>query len=139
MQNVGNCIISLTLRRECLKHLLMVKTLSSKKQKLIRELAALAETMIQAGMSSTTRTCGKASCACRRDPSRRHGPNTYLTFRTAEGKSTGLYVAPENVGEAIAAKKAWDQFWQTATELAAINRGELRECWQAAGKARAKK
>lgn len=117
----------------------MVKDFSSKKQKLIRELFAQAETMIQAGMSRTTRTCGKTSCACHTDPSRRHGPNTYLTFRTVDGKSSGLYVAPGNLEEAIEAKKAWDRFWETATVLAAINREELRERWQAAGKARTKK
>jgi hypothetical protein len=117
----------------------MVKTSSPKRDKLIQELTKLAESMIQAGMSTTTRTCGKASRACRRDPSRRHGPNTHLTFRTAEGKSTGLYVAPEHLQEATQAKKAWNRFWETATELAAINREELRARWRAAGKARAKK
>jgi len=117
----------------------MLKTFSSKRQKLIGELAAQAEIMIQAGMSSTTRTCGKASCACRRDPSRRHGPNTYLTFRTPDGKSSGLYVSPEHLEEVAEAKKAWDRFWQTATALAAINREEMKQRWQAAGKARVKK
>jgi len=117
----------------------MVKDSSPKKGKLIQKLGELAATMIQAGMSSTTRTCGKASCACRRDPSRRHGPNTYLTFRTADGKSTGLYVSPEHLQEATEAKKAWDGFWETATALAAINREEMRQRWQAAGKARPKK
>ncbi len=116
----------------------MVKTFSPQKEKLIRELGEQAITMIQAGMSSTTRTCGKASCACRRDPSRRHGPNTYLTFRTPDGKSSGLYVSPEHLEEATEAKKAWDRFWQTAIALAAINREELKQRWQAAGKARVK-
>ena len=117
----------------------MVKTFLSQKEKLIHELAEQAATMIQAGMSSTTRTCGKASCACRRDPDRRHGPNIYLTFRTADGKSSGLYVSPEHLEEATEAKKAWDRFWETAKALAAINREEMKQRWQAAGKARTKK
>lgn len=94
--------------------------------------------MIQAGMSQTKRTCGKTACACHRDPSRRHGPNTYLSFRNAEGKSSGIYVAPEHVAEAVNAKKAWEQFWEVATILASINREELKRNWQSARKAREK-
>jgi hypothetical protein len=63
----------------------------------------------------------------------------YLTFRNAGGKSSGLYVSPEHLEEATAAKKAWDRFWETATALAVINREELKRRWQNAGKARAKK
>jgi hypothetical protein len=117
----------------------MLRNISSQKQKLIRALVKNAETMIQAGMSRTTRTCGKHSCACHADASRRHGPNTYLTFRNAEGRSSGLYVSPEHLEEATEAKQAWNEFWSTATALAAINREELKVRWQAAGKARAKK
>ena len=129
----------LTLEMKRLNQWSMIKTISSNKQKLIHALVKNAETMIQAGMSSTTRTCGKASCACRVDASRRHGPNTYLTFRTADGRSSGLYVSPEHLEEATEAKKAWDQFWETATAVATINREELKQRWQAAGKARAKR
>ncbi len=117
----------------------MVKTSTSTKQQLIRTLVKDAETMVQAGMSRTTRTCGKRSCACHADASRRHGPNTYLTFRNAEGRSSGMYVAPEHIDEAAEAKKAWDRFWETAKALAAINREELKQRWQAPRKARAKK
>ena len=117
----------------------MIRNNSDKKQNLIRSLVKNAETMIQAGMSQTTRTCGKRSCACHVDASRRHGPNTYLTFRNEKGRSSGLYVSAEHLEEATQAKKAWDQFWETATVLAIINREELKERWQAVGKARAGK
>jgi hypothetical protein len=117
----------------------MVRYNSDKKQNLIRSLLKNAETMIRAGMSQTTRTCGKRSCTCHSDASRRHGPNTYLTFRSKEGKSSGLYVSPEHLAEATEAKRAWDRFWEAATALAVINREELKERWQAAGKARAKR
>lgn len=131
--------MSLTWKEKALKHLTMRKAFSSKRQELIRELAAQAEIMIQAGMSSTTRTCGKPSCACHADPSRRHGPHIYLTFRNADGKSRGLYVSPEHLEEATSAKKAWDRFWETAAALAVINREDLKQRWQSAGKARAKR
>jgi len=98
-----------------------------------------AEIMIQAGMSQSTRTCGKPSCACHSDSTRRHGPHTYLTFRNAEDRSSGLYVSLEHIEEAVKAKQAWDDFWKTAAALAAANREELKRRWQSAGKARAAK
>ena len=117
----------------------MIRNERFKKKVLIRNLVENAEIMIQAGMSQGTRTCGKASCGCHSDPNRRHGPHTYLTFRNAEDKSSGMYVSPENLEEAMTAKQAWDDFWRTATNLAIINREEMKHRWQAAGKARAGK
>lgn len=118
----------------------MIKTNSrSKKKKLIAKLINKAEVMIQAGLSHTTRTCGKESCACHSDPSRRHGPNAYLNFRTADGRSSGMYVAPEHLEEVKKAKQAWQEFRQLATRLAAINREEMKLRWQQARKARAKR
>ncbi len=117
----------------------MVKPISSRKPKaqLLRDLVRQAESMIQAGISRTTRTCSTPSCGCQTDPSRRHGPHTYLTFRDATGKSTSLYVAPEHAPEALDAKAAWEQFWAVAVELAALNREGLRQRWQGTRKARA--
>jgi len=106
------------------------------KKKLIAQLVDNAALMIQAGLSHTTRTCGKRSCACRTDPSRRHGPNAYLSFRTDEGKSSGMYVAPEYLEEVEEAKRAWDDFWKVATQVAVMNREEMKSRWQAARKAR---
>ena len=117
----------------------MIKSLSTSEKKLIRSLVQNAERMIQAGISQTTRTCGTLSCACHADASRRHGPHTYLTFRSGKGKSSSLYVAPEHTQEAIEGKQAWDEFWETATALAAINRDQLKKRWQRTGKARAKR
>jgi len=117
----------------------MIRETNSKRKQLLRGLLKNAETMIQAGMSQTTRTCGTPSCGCHADPSRRHGPHTYLTFRTAKGKSSGFYVAPERLDEAKEAKRAWDEFWAASTALAALNREQLKRRWQAAGKARVKK
>jgi hypothetical protein len=116
----------------------MVKPRSSeKKARLLRELLHAAETMVQAGLSRTTRTCSSPGCGCHTDPRRRHGPHTYLTFRDAVGKSSSLYVAPERAAEALAAKAAWERFWAVAVELAALNREGLRRRWQGTRKARA--
>ena len=108
----------------------MIKLRASKTTaQLRRALLEAAETMIQAGVSRTTRTCSSPGCGCHTEPSRRHGPHTYLTFRDAAGKSRSLYVTPDHVAEALAAKAAWDRFWEAAVELAAANREALRRRW----------
>ncbi len=108
----------------------MIKQRSAgKRAQLRRTLLLAAETMIQAGLSRTTRTCSSPGCGCHTDPSRRHGPHAYLTFRDAAGKSRSLYVPSEHEGEALAAKAAWDRFWAAAVELAGTNREALRQRW----------
>jgi len=116
----------------------MVKPRSAgKRAQLRRTLVQAAETMIQAGLSRTTRTCSSPGCGCHTDPRRRHGPHTYLTFRDAAGTNRSLYVAPEHEAEALEAKAAWDRFWAVAVELALTNREGLRRRWQGTPKTRA--
>jgi hypothetical protein len=116
----------------------MVKSRSTgRRAQLRRTLLQATDSMIQAGLSRTTRTCSSPGCGCHTDPNRRHGPHTYLTFRDAAGKSSSLYVAPEHVAETLAAKAAWDRFWVAAVELAARNREALRRRWHGTPKTRA--
>ena len=84
--------------------------------------------MVQGGLSSTTRTCGKASCPCHTDLSRRHGPNLYFTWRH-DGKSQSLYVPPEGADQARAAQAAWSRFWEIGCRIAALNLEQLRKQW----------
>jgi hypothetical protein len=73
--------------------------------KLLKELDLTSQTMVQGGLSSTTRMCGKPACPCHQDPAKRHGPNLYFTWR-ANGKGQALYVPPEHAKEARAAQAA---------------------------------
>lgn len=104
------------------------------RKQLIRKLVKQAETMIQTGFSQTLRTCGTPSCGCHSDPSKKHGPHTYVSFRTVEGRSSGMYVPAEHVGRVQQARQAWKDFGETAKELAALNREQLQQSWRAAGK-----
>ena len=92
--------------------------------------------MVQGGLSSTTRTCGKPSCACHSDPARRHGPNLYFTWRDQD-KSHALYVPPQHAEEARAAQAAWTRFWEIAGKIAALNREQLQKHWARAKRAAA--
>jgi len=57
-------------------------------------------------VSQTPRTCGKRSCVCHSNASRRHGPNTYPNFSGKEGKSSVLYTSSEDLAEATEASEA---------------------------------
>lgn len=104
-----------------------------RKKILVRKLNQLAQVMVQGGLSETTRQCGNPGCICYRDPSQRHGPHLYLTYRS-EGKSRALYVPTEHAEEARRAQAAWKKFWEVACAVAAENREQLR--WRTKGEKR---
>src|SRR5262249_12885920 len=83
----------------------------SRQKTLLRKLLRAAPTMIQGGLSETTRRCGNPNCACHRDPDRRHGPHLYITW-TEKGRSRSLYVPADRVQQARRAHAAWAEFWQ---------------------------
>ncbi|MGH2372414.1 MAG: DUF6788 family protein [bacterium] len=94
------------------------------RQRLLRKLLRAARTMIQGGLSETTRCCGNPNCACHRDPARRHGPHLYITW-SERGRSRSLYVPADRAAPAHRAHAAWAEFWETAVTLAAQNREEF--------------
>jgi len=88
--------------------------------------------MLQGSLSETTRTCGRAGCRCQRGE--RHGPHTYLSFKTPEGRSSSVYVPAAHVDEARAGTEAWKRFWELAVELAAHNRDAAVSRWRGGGR-----
>ena len=100
--------------------------------RLLRELQRQATRMLQGSLSETTRTCGRPGCRCQQG--QRHGPHTYLTFKTAEGRSSAVYVPAAGVREARAGVAAWKRFWRLAGELAVFNREGARARWRALGR-----
>jgi len=98
------------------------------RRQLLQQLDQTAQTMVQGGLFSTTRTCGKPACSCHTDPSRRHGPNLYFTWR-GDGKSQSLYVPPEHAEDARTAQTAWARFWDIGRHIAALNREQLKKRW----------
>lgn len=101
------------------------------RKNLLRRLELATRKMVQGGLSSTTRTCGKPACPCHQDPARRHGPNVYFTWRS-NGQAHALYVPPEHVEEAEAARAAWAHYWEIGLQLAALNRGQMKKRWNRA-------
>jgi hypothetical protein len=60
----------------------------------------------------------------------KHGPHTYVSFRTLEGKHGGMYVPAQHVDEVQQARQAWRDFWETARVLASVNRQKMKKRWQ---------
>ena len=98
-------------------------------RRLIERLLRVSETMVQGGLSESSRRCGNRGCACYRDPERLHGPHLYITYRE-DGKSRSLYVTPEHAAAARRAQQAWAAFWEIGCSLAKLNRDRLRMQWQ---------
>lgn len=110
----------------------------SKKKSLMRALLAATRSMVQGGLSETSRRCGKPTCPCAHDAAFRHGPHLYLTYREG-GASRSLYVPPEEAATARAAHDAWATFWEMGCAIAALNREGLRRRWQKAPSAPARR
>ena len=98
----------------------MLSMTARERARAIGELRGLARIMVQGTLTRTTRTCGRASCHCQRGE--RHGPHTYLSFRTPEGRSSSRYVPPEEVPRFEAGVAAWKRFRELAAQLGAANR-----------------
>lgn len=94
-----------------------------------RALLAASRSMVQGGLSETSRRCGKSTCQCHDDPTYRHGPHLYLTYRE-DGDSRSLYVPAEHAADARAAHEAWASFWTIGCAIAELNREQLRREWQ---------
>jgi hypothetical protein len=99
------------------------------RRRLTERLLRAAETMVQGGLSETSRRCGNPGCICYRDPECLHGPHLYITYRE-DGKSRSLYVPPEHAKTARQAQQAWAAFWEIGCSLAKLNRDCLRQQWQ---------
>ena len=100
-----------------------------KRQSLVRALLTATKSMVQGGLSETSRRCGKSTCQCHHDAAHRHGPHLYLTYRE-DGESRSLYVPPERADVARSAHDAWAAFWTIGCAIAAVNREQLRRQWQ---------
>ena len=91
-----------------------------------KKILNLLETAVQGGLSETRRTCGNKKCLCHTDPDKRHGPNLYLTFRTSDDRSSGLYIPREHEKDVRRAVKAWADLREAVATYAALNREEFR-------------
>jgi hypothetical protein len=99
------------------------------RRRLIQRLLKATESMVQGGLSETSRRCGNPNCICHRDPARLHGPHLYITYRI-DGKGRSLYVPPEHAASARQAQEAWSRFWEIGCAISTLNRERFQRQMQ---------
>lgn len=94
---------------------------SSKRTALMRQLPVLARRMIFGTLSESYKRCGQPGCRCHHGGPK-HGPHLQISYRSAEGKTSGYHVPVDLTDAARGGVAAWQQFQAVARELAELNR-----------------
>lgn len=97
------------------------------RQKLLQQVLRLAEIAVFGTLSESYRTCGRQACRCYGDGPK-HGPHLQISYRGAEGKTTGYYVPKAAQPSVRAGVHAWERLQKLLREVAEINvNGVMRE------------
>lgn len=96
-----------------------------RRRRLREQLRALSfEPLMRGSLVERLRRCGRANCACARDPRRRHG-GKFLTVEL-HGRRHGLHVRPEDEPRVEAAIGAYRRLWNLINELTTCELSDLR-------------
>ncbi len=90
------------------------------RQELLQQVSGLADIAIFGTLSESYRTCGRKACRCY-GAGPKHGPHLQISYRGADGKTTGYYVpkaAQPSVCEGVA---AWNQLQELLRQIAEMN------------------
>lgn len=84
------------------------------------------EPLMRGTIVERLRKCGRANCACAKDPAARHG-GKFLTVHL-KGRTEALHLRPEDEERVRKAIAAYNRLWEiinglTACELADLRRG----------------
>jgi hypothetical protein len=94
----------------------------ARRRRLLREIAQLADVAVFGTISETYRTCGRPGCHCQQRGGAKHGPHLNVSYRGADGKTTGYYV-PKGAEDATRhGVAAWQRLQTCLRELAALNK-----------------
>jgi len=95
------------------------------KNQWLRDFQSLGEMAVPGTLVEVMLRCGKATCGCRNDPSRRHGPHLYLKYRDEEGRQRALYIPRSHEREVRKAVEAWSKMREAMAHLGSENRKAL--------------
>ena len=100
----------------------MPRSDDARRRRLLREIAQLADVAVFGTISETYRTCGRPGCHCQQRGGAKHGPHLNVSYRGADGKTTGYYV-PKGAEDATRhGVAAWQRLQTCLRELAALNK-----------------
>ncbi|OGF20262.1 MAG: hypothetical protein A2V63_08440 [Candidatus Eisenbacteria bacterium RBG_19FT_COMBO_70_11] len=96
-----------------------------RRRRLRAELRALSEQPLMRGsVVERRRRCGRANCACARDPGARHR-GTFLTVHL-QGATRAAHVRPEDEAAVRAAVAAYRRLWTVIDALTALELADLK-------------
>ena len=96
-----------------------------RRRRLHEELRALSFAPLMRGtIVERLRRCGRANCACAKDPSARHG-GLFLTVHLG-GRTEAAHVRPEDEEQLRKAIAAYARLWEIINELTACELSDLR-------------
>ncbi len=99
--------------------------IARRRRRLRAELRALSEQPLMRGsVVERRRRCGRANCACARDPGARHR-GTFLTVHL-QGATQAVHVRPEDEAAVRAAVTAYQRLWTAIDGLTACELADLR-------------
>ena len=97
---------------------------AERRRQLLFDIQRLADVAIFGTLSATYRTCGRPGCHCQ-GSGPKHGPHLNVSFRGAEGKTTGYYVpqaAERTTRQGVA---AWAKLQERLRQLAELNKEQM--------------
>jgi hypothetical protein len=95
------------------------------RRRLREQLRALSEQPLMRGsLVERLRRCGRANCACARDPDARHG-GTFLTVHL-DGRTHAVHLRPDDQAAVRAAVAAYQRLWTLINALTACELADLR-------------
>jgi len=99
--------------------------IARRRRRLREQLRALSEQPLMRGsLVERLRRCGRANCACARDPDARHG-GTFLTVHL-EGRTHAVHVRADDQAAVRAAVAAYQRLWTLINALTACELADLR-------------
>ena len=93
----------------------------ARRRTLLREIARLANVAVFGTLSETYRTCGRPGCQCHQRGGAKHGPHLNVSYRGANGKTTGYYVPTGAEDATRHGVAAWQRLQTYLRELAELN------------------
>jgi len=91
--------------------------------------------LMRGSIVERTRKCGRASCACARDPDARHR-ETYVSVYL-DGRTVAIHLRPEDVEKVRRAIGAYARLWEIINALTSCEVSDLKR--EARERARARK
>jgi hypothetical protein len=90
----------------------------------MREIEELVPQALLGSLSETYRRCGNPNCRCHHGGAK-HGPHLYVSYRGADGKTTGYYVREADHAAVRNGIQAWWRIQECLRELVFANEDRM--------------